>query len=163
MRADRPYLKASYTDVSELTSFPLEEGPFDTVICLNVIEHVKDDHTSLKNIRAVLAPHGKAIVLVPHGQWNFGSLDEVLGHERRYSEDSLRRLAEDCGFDVREMVLFNRVGTPAWWLNGRILRRRTFGLGQILTLNALTPVFRRIDRFLPFPPLSLIAILEKRD
>jgi len=163
LRADRPYLKASYTDVSELSSFPREEAPFDTVVCLNVIEHVDDDRTSLNNIRSVLAPHGKAIVLVPHGQWNFGTLDEVLGHRRRYSEESLRRLAEECGFAVREVVLFNRVGTPAWWLNGRVLRRRTFGLGQIVALNALTPLFRRIDRYLPFPPLSLIAVLERRE
>jgi glycosyltransferase involved in cell wall biosynthesis len=163
LRPDRPYLQASYTDVSDLASFPSEEGPFDTVICLNVIEHVADDRASLNNIRSVLESHGKAIVLVPQGQWNFGSLDEVLGHHRRYSEESLRRLGEDCGFDVRQILLFNRVGTPAWWLNGRVLRRRTFGLGQILMLNTLTPLFRRIDRFLPFPPLSLIAILEKRD
>jgi hypothetical protein len=50
----------------------------------------------------------------------------------------------------------------AWWLNGKLLRRRSFGLFQIWTLNLLTPIFRRIDRFLPFPALSLIAVLEPR-
>jgi glycosyltransferase involved in cell wall biosynthesis len=161
LRADRPYLKSAFCDVTDLATFPKEEGPFDTVICLNVIEHVPDDRASLLNIRSVLAPGGKAIVLVPQGQWNFGTLDEVLGHQRRYSQESLRALAAGCGFKVREVLPFNRVGTPAWWLNGRLLRRRTFGLGQILTLNLLTPLFRRIDGILPFQPLSLIAILER--
>jgi hypothetical protein len=97
---------------------------------------------------------------VPQGEDLFGSLDEVLGHKRRYSEASLRRLAGETGFTVRELLRFNRVGTPAWWLNGKLLKRRSFGLAQVLALNALTPLFRRIDSFLPFAPLSLIAILE---
>jgi glycosyltransferase involved in cell wall biosynthesis len=163
LRADRPYLKAAYCDVTDFASFPKEEGPFDTVICLNVIEHVADDHASLRNIREVLAPGGRAIVLVPQGQWNFGTLDEVLGHQRRYSEASLRALAQESDFVVEKIIRFNRVGTPAWWLNGKILRRRIFGLGQILALNVLTPLFRRIDGVLPFEPLSLIAVLQRRD
>jgi len=119
--------------------------------------------TEALNIRSVLAPGGKAIVLVPQGQWNFGTLDEVLGHQRRYSSETLHKLATDCGFKVQEMLPFNRVGTPAWWLNGKVLRRRVFGLGQIMALNALTPLFRRIDSLLPIQPLSLIAILERDD
>ena len=45
--------------------------------------------------------------------------------------------------------------------NAIILRRRSFGLGQILILNALTPLFRVLDRWLPVPPLSLIAVMRK--
>jgi hypothetical protein len=132
------------------------------VICLNVIEHVKDDKASLLNIRSALEDGGRAIVLVPQGQWNFGTLDEVLGHQRRYSKAGLQKLAEECGFEVKEMLEFNRVGTIAWYLNGKIMRRRSFGLGQILLLNALTPIFRRIDKILPVAPLSLIAVLERK-
>ena len=161
LRVDRPYLDATYCDVTDLATFPKDLGPFDTVICLNVIEHVADDRGSLNNIRAVLKPGGRAIVLVPQGQWNFGTLDDVLGHKRRYSPDALRQLAADCGFKVVELLHFNRVGTAAWFLNGKLLRRRSFGLGQVLALNFLTPLFRRIDRVLPLPALSLIAVLER--
>ena len=106
------------------------------------------------------APAGRAIVLVPQGPEVFGTLDEVLGHRRRYTVESLARLAADAGFTVREMVHFNRVGRPAWWLNGRLLKRRDFGLFQIMMLNLLTPLFRLVDRALPFDALSLIAVLE---
>jgi glycosyltransferase involved in cell wall biosynthesis/phospholipid N-methyltransferase len=159
---DRPYMEATYCDITDPATFPVTKGQFDTVICLNVIEHVDDDRASLMNIRNVLSDHGRAIVLVPNGQWNFGSLDRVLGHRRRYSEDTLRRLARDCGFELRSVVRFNRVGTVAWFLNGKILRRQSFGLGQILALNFFTPLFRRLDAVLPLPPLSLIAVLEKQ-
>jgi SAM-dependent methyltransferase len=160
LRIDRPYLQAAYCDVTDLDSFPKSQGPFDTVICLNVVEHVQDDKASLRNIRAVLAEGGRAIVLVPQGQWNFGTLDEVLGHQRRYSKQSLRKLAVECGFEVKELLEFNRIGTVGWYLNGKILRRRKFGLLQILALNALTPILRLVDQLLPVPSLSLIAVLE---
>jgi glycosyltransferase involved in cell wall biosynthesis len=163
MSVERPYLKASYCDVTNIASFPRLEPGYDTVVCLNVIEHLKSDRDALSNIRTVLADGGTAIILVPHNQWNYGTLDVVLGHYRRYSKASLRRAAEDAGFVVKDIFEFNRVGTPAWFLNGKVFRRRTFGLFQIWMLNALTPLFRRIDSVLPFPGLSLIAVLERRD
>jgi SAM-dependent methyltransferase len=160
LTADRPYLDVTLTDVTRGDSFPSVPGGFDTVVCLNVVEHVEDDLGALGNLRRVLAPGGRAIVLVPRGPGLFGTLDEILGHRRRYTEASLRRVALDAGFEVKALLPFNRVGTPAWWLNGRVLRRRHFGLAQIVALNLLTPIFRRVDRALPFPPLSLVAILE---
>jgi glycosyltransferase involved in cell wall biosynthesis len=160
LTADRPYLDVTLTDVTRGDSFPSVPGGFDTAVCLNVIEHVDDDHGALVNLRRVLAPGGRAIVLVPRGPDLFGTLDEVLGHKRRYTEETLRRLAQESGFEVRQVLPFNRAGTPAWWLNGKLLRRRHFGLLQIVALNLLTPLFRLIDPVLPFPPLSLVAILE---
>jgi glycosyltransferase involved in cell wall biosynthesis/phospholipid N-methyltransferase len=160
LTADRPYLDVTLTDVTQGETFPDVPGGFDTVVCLNVIEHVDDDVSALANIRKVLGPDGKAIVLVPQGPGVFGTLDEILGHRRRYTEETLRRLASEAGFEVQEILRFNRVGFPAWWLNGKLLRRRSFGLVQILVLNALTPLFRLVDAALPFPPLSLIAIVR---
>ncbi len=159
---ERPYLSARFCDVADLASFPRTGDGYDTVICLNVIEHVADDAGALDNIRSVLGREGRALVLVPQGQWNYGTLDEVLGHVRRYSRDDLRRLAERCGLRVVNMLEFNRLGTLAWLLNGRLLRRRRFGLVQVSLLNLLTPLLRRIDRFLPLPALSLIAVLEPK-
>jgi glycosyltransferase involved in cell wall biosynthesis/phospholipid N-methyltransferase len=157
---DRPYLDVTLTDVTKAGSFPQVPDGFDTVVCLNVIEHVDDDRAALENIRRVLAPDGKAIVLVPQGPGLMGTLDEVLGHKRRYTEATLRQVALEAGFEVDQILRFNRVGTPAWWLNGKVMRRRHFGLVQIAALNALTPIFRRVDRVLPFPALSLVAILR---
>jgi len=87
----------------------------------------------------------------------------VLGHCRRYTEDQLVSVSRQAGFRVERILKFNRPGVVAWWLNGRILRRRTFGLGQIRMLNVLTPVFRLVDSWLPLPPLSIIAILRKEE
>src|SRR5512139_528444 len=135
---DRPYLDVTLTDVTQGQTFPEIPGGFDTVVCLNVIEHVDDDRGALENIRRVLSPGGRAILLVPQGLDLFGTLDEILGHKRRYSEATLRQLALEAGFEIEAMLAFNRVGTPAWWLNGKVLRRRYFGLAQVAVLNVLT-------------------------
>jgi len=157
---NRPYMRVGYTDGENSESFPKEQK-FDTVICLNVVEHLADDLAALNNIRGVLEDGGRAIVLVPCGPWLFGTLDEVLGHQRRYTKKQLVELAEKAGFHLENVMEFNRVGVIAWWLNGRLLRKRTFGLWQIKMLNLLTPLFRVLDNFLPLPPLSLIAVLSK--
>jgi glycosyltransferase involved in cell wall biosynthesis/phospholipid N-methyltransferase len=163
LKEDRPYLETAYCDVTDLASFPRTEAGYDTVICINVIEHVPDDRTALSNIKSVLWDGGRAIVLVPQGQWNFGSLDEVLGHQRRYSKETLRALARECGFEVTDIIDFNRLGSVAWFINGRLLRRRSFGLAQILLLNMLTPLIRLLDRVLPVPSLSLIAVMKRTE
>jgi hypothetical protein len=72
-------------------------------------------------------------------------------------------VGHSAGFKVERVLKFNRTGVIAWWLNGKILRRRTFGLAQIRLLNLLTPLFRVLDPWLPLPPLSLIAIFRKED
>jgi glycosyltransferase involved in cell wall biosynthesis/phospholipid N-methyltransferase len=158
---NRPYMKVGFTDAEKAESYP-QDQKFDTAICLNVVEHLVNDRGALVNIRAALEDGGRAIILVPCGPGLYGTLDEVLGHQRRYTRKSLEELVTKAGFKLESMLEFNRAGVIAWWLNGRVLRRRTFGLGQIMALNLLTPVFRLIDKFLPWAPLSLIAVARKQ-
>ena len=61
------------------------------MVCLNVIEHVDDDVGALRNIRSVLSAGRTGHRAGAAGPGNFGTLDEVLGHRRRYTEATLRR------------------------------------------------------------------------
>ena len=115
----------------------------------------------MQNLAALVAADGRAIILVPNLPTFFGSLDRVLGHRRRYSKDSLGRLAESAGLKVEKILCFNRASSLPWWVNGKLLQRKSFGGLQIFMLNLMTPLLKRIDRFLPLPALSLIAILRK--
>jgi glycosyltransferase involved in cell wall biosynthesis len=159
LRPTRPYLHVGHTDAQLGETYP-QGVQFDTVVCLNVVEHLADDTAAMRNIRSVLAENGRAIILVPCGPWLFGSFDEVLGHYRRYTRKQFQDLAARAGFQLEAMLSFNRVGVLGWWLNARLLRRKNFGYWQIKLLNLLTPVFRLLDPWLPLPPLSLIAILR---
>lgn len=161
MQAGRPYLNVAHTDATDFDSYPKGQN-FDSVVCLNVVEHLQDDLGALRNIHHALTDGGRAVILVPCGPGLFGTLDEVLGHCRRYTIPQLRAVCEDAGFEIERILEFNRVGTPAWWLNACLLRRTTFGLTQMRFLNFMTPLFRLVDSWFPFPPLSIIAIAHKK-
>lgn len=160
LQATRPYMQVAHMDAQIGETYPAGQS-FDTVVCLNVIEHLEDDFGALRNLWTVLEEGGRAIVLVPQGPNLYGALDEVLGHCRRYTEAQFIELSQRAGFHVEQVLKFNRAGVIGWWLNGKILRRRKFGLAQIRVLNLVTPLFRILDPWLPLPPLSIIAILKK--
>jgi hypothetical protein len=127
-----------------------------------VLEHVADDRLALRNIHKALCPGGRAVILTPHGQEIFGALDEALGHYRRYSHDGLRAAMEDTGFRVERILDFNRISRPAWYLNGRLLKRRKIGGLQLRMFDRTVGVWRKADGWLPWAPTSIIAIAEKR-
>jgi len=123
-----------------------------------VLEHVATDKAGLANIFSVLRTGGRAIVLVPEGMSVYGTLDEVLGHHRRYSEGELRKKFQEAGFRVETIIRFNRPTLPAWFINGRIFKRRRFSRFQVTVFDLLVWFWRKIDRFLPWGPTSIIAV-----
>ena len=154
----RPNLQVCKADLCDSADFKPLLGGFDSVVCLNVVEHVKDDLGALRNIFSALKPGGRAIILVPQDQKAYGTLDEVLGHYRRYSEAQLRARMEEAGFEVERMLHFNRVTRPGWRFNGQVLKRRSFSRFQLRIFDTLVPLWRRIDRFFPWPAVSVIAV-----
>jgi 2-polyprenyl-3-methyl-5-hydroxy-6-metoxy-1,4-benzoquinol methylase len=159
---NRPNMRLIRCDLSNPRDFSELKERFDTVVCLNVLEHIEDDSTGLRNIASALAPGGTAIILVPQGMAIYGTLDEVLGHYRRYSEKELVSKMEGAGFEVEQVLHFNRVTRPGWWFNGQILRRRYFSRFQLWAFDRLVWFWKRIDRGLPWPAVSIIAIGRKR-
>jgi glycosyltransferase involved in cell wall biosynthesis/protein-L-isoaspartate O-methyltransferase len=154
----RPNLEIRRCDLSDAADFQPLLGSFDSVVCLNVVEHVEDDLGALRNIFSALKPGGRAIILVPQDQKAYGTLDEVLGHCRRYSEAQLRARMEEAGFKVERVLHFNRVTRPGWRFNGQVLKRRSFGRFQLKVFDTLVPLWRRIDRYFPWPAVSLIVV-----
>ena len=156
--ASYPNLRVEICDAAEPDDYRSFTGRFDSVVCLNVLEHISDDRSALQNIYSALRAGGRAIVLVPQGAAAFGSLDEVLHHQRRYSESELHEKMSSAGFIVEDILYFNRITYPGWILNSRILRRRSLSPVQLQLFNLLVPLWRRIDPLLPWPSTSLIAV-----
>ncbi len=133
---------------------------FDTIICLNVLEHVADHSASLETMRALLAPAGRLALLVPALPALYGTMDEALGHYRRYKRADLTALLRVTGYRVAHIEYFNLAGVPGWWFAGRVLRRPTIPAGSLKLYDALVPLFR-LERLLPWRVgQSLIAIGE---
>ncbi len=157
----RPQLEIHRCDLADPTDFEPFAGTMDSVVCLNVLEHVEDDKTGLANIHSVLKPGGRAIILVPEGQQIFGTLDTVLGHYRRYSQEELRTKLQNAGFRVERILEFNRVSRPGWFVTGRILKRKTISRWSLSVFDRFVWVWRRVDGLLPWRPTSIIGIAVK--
>lgn len=136
--------------------------PPTSVLCSNVLEHLPDDALALRNMRQVLGPGGRLILVVPQGPSLYCSLDEAIGHCRRYERVGLQALLEQNGYAVEKLFSFNRAGVLGWIWRGKLMKRKEIGRSYLKLFNMLVPLFRRLDPFLPWPGLSLVAIAKKQ-
>jgi SAM-dependent methyltransferase len=116
---------------------------FDIVTLLDVIEHVDDDVAVLAEARSVLVPNGHVVVTVPAGPGLWTEYDEVIGHKRRYTRDSLTAALRNARLEVRRVSYFNAV----LFLAGLI---RQSGSGQKGVQDTLT-IVRRALQVPPWP------------
>ncbi|MCS7026304.1 MAG: glycosyltransferase [Bryobacteraceae bacterium] len=158
---ERPCLEVRKLDVASAADFADLQRSVDTVVCLNVLEHVEDRERALKNLFTALKPGGRAVLLVPHGQFAYGKMDEMLGHRLRYSRGQLQESILQAGFELERILPFNRIALPGWYFNGKILRRPQLSPFQLKVFDRLVWLWRKIDPILPWPPTSLIAIARR--
>jgi glycosyltransferase involved in cell wall biosynthesis len=158
----KPYLHVARVDAGVRADFDALAAELDTVVMVNVLEHVPDPAVTLANIYDALTPGGRAVILVPQHPSIYNSLDVALEHRQRYTREGLHRDLESAGFHVSEIFDFNRVSVPSWYVNGSILSRRHFSRLQLKALEVAMPILRRIDRVWPWSGLSLVAIGVKR-
>jgi SAM-dependent methyltransferase len=144
----------------------LADRDFDTILCVNVLEHIADDLAALVNMRRILAQTGgKLFLFVPAHRWLFGTPDQLAGHLRRYSRKALVERVVEAQFRVSNAYYFNSLGAIPYFVNARMLRPRTLGGSvdaQIVVYDRIVvPLLRRVERFprLPFGQ-SLIAVGE---
>jgi len=159
----RPKVEVRHCDLENPEDFQALAGSVDSVVCLNVLERIENDMDGLRNIYTALQPGGRVIILVPHGQEIFGSLDAALGHFRRYSREELQRKIEQAGFHVERILDFNRISRPAWYFTGKVLKWTTINRFQLRLFDRMVWLWRRIDRLLPWAPTSIIAIAVKSE
>jgi glycosyltransferase involved in cell wall biosynthesis len=136
----------------------LQQYRFDTVVCLNVLEHIDDHAGALTRLHDLLVPGGKVILFVPADPGLFGSLDENVGHYRRYTSESLEAVLRESGFQPVQLRYMNRFGRFGWWLNAKVLRRSHMPAFQSRLYDRFVPLLRAMEGDAPRNGLSLIAI-----
>jgi SAM-dependent methyltransferase len=135
----------------------------DTVVCLNVLEHIEDDASALRSIRTLLVPNGRLILLVPNDPRAYGTVDREIGHFRRYTPETLRKVTAEAGYDVEDILRFNRVSMPGWRVTGQILKARSLSRLSLRVFDRFVWLWRRIDSALPWESASIIAIAKRPD
>ncbi len=131
---------------------------FDSAVCVNVLETVDHPEHVLESIHGCLKPGGNIVVLVPQGRALFGSLDQAMGHKRRFSPAEIRAMLEKSGFRVQELRQLNKVGAVSWWIYGKVLHRKKIAKVALKLFDKTVWIWRRLDGLMPWRGLSLIAI-----
>lgn len=145
------------TPVEELAS----ESEFDSVLCLNVLEHVERDEEALRRLAASLCPDGRLLLLVPAHPSLYGRYDRATGHARRYTRAELRRKLEDAGLAIDELRHVNPLGALGWLLRVRFARTDAWPAGSVAAFERFVPLARALDRLRSPFGLSLWAIARR--
>ncbi|HEU5022241.1 MAG TPA: bifunctional glycosyltransferase/class I SAM-dependent methyltransferase, partial [Bryobacteraceae bacterium] len=159
----RPYFVARTLDATRAEDYAPFERQMDTVVCLNVLEHIEDDLATLRSIRTLLQPGGRLILLVPNDPRAYGTVDKEIGHYRRYTPAHLRQLVGEAGYEVDDILKFNRVSMPAWRITGQIRKARTLSRSALTVFDRFVWLWRKIDKTLPWEATSVIAIARRAD
>lgn len=133
----------------------LQQNPCDTVVCLNVLEHIKDDAGAVRRMASALRRGGRMVVFVPAMTALFGTLDDLAGHYRRYTRKGLIRLLQDAGLVIVQSRYQNSVGAIGWWWNGRVRKEVD------LSSNAMSQQIRFYDRWI-VPTARVVDLLTRR-
>src|SRR3954469_21778033 len=90
--------------------------PVDTIVAMNVIEHIDDDTRALRDLATALVPGGRIVIWVPGYPQLYGDFDRKVGHVRRHTPKTLREHVLRAGLDVEVCRPVNLLGGCAWWL-----------------------------------------------
>ncbi len=135
---------------------------FDSVVYVNVLEHVPDDAGELRAVWDTLKPGGHLCVFVPALSWLYSDFDASIGHFRRYHREPLRRLLREAGFEVVRLRYFDSLGILPWLVVFRLMRRRLGG-GDVAAYDRwAVPVLRAVESRVPVPlGKNLLAVARK--
>jgi 2-polyprenyl-3-methyl-5-hydroxy-6-metoxy-1,4-benzoquinol methylase len=161
--SNRPNLHTFVCEPDSAAFADLARWRPDSCVCLNVLEHIEDDHRALDAMASVLVPGGAIMLLVPAFQALYGPIDRNLNHCRRYSRKSVARLAHAAGLAIKTLHYVNAIGFFGWWMNAHIFRREAQSESQIRLFDrSIVPWMSRLEAVAP-PPFgqSLFAVLRK--
>jgi SAM-dependent methyltransferase len=150
-------LLACVFDICDPNVQTLAVHEIDTVVSLNVLEHIEDDVLALRNMANVLEPGGKLVLIVPAFEWLYGSMDSSIGHCRRYTRATLAEKLMRAGFAVQKQYYTNVLGAIGWFVNGRILRQPVPPTGQLGLFNTLVPLLATLEKLVR-PPIGISLI-----
>ena len=139
-----------------------EAAPWNAIVSINVLEHIRDDAAELARYRQALqGAAGRLCLFVPARPEIYAPIDQDFGHHRRYTRPQLRQKLQEAGFQILRLHYFNCLGYFAWWLNFRVLQKRNFNVAAVRLFDrVIFPPVHAFETFVIRPPIgqSLLAV-----
>ena len=159
---NNPNVVVMKKDIVDSNQEELKKYKFDTIVCLNLLEHIEDDRKALRNIAALMNEESIFVVLVPAMLVLKGSLDDALGHFRRYKKSDFLNLLQEAGFVTEKIEYFNAWGALGWFLNSRVFKKKSFSLTQARFFDSFYWLFS-LENYCKMPlGISLFAVCRRK-
>lgn len=158
-----PWIKILNTDIYYLDEV-LGDDRFDTVVGINILEHIDDDVGMIKKLKKVIIPAGKLVLIVPAHKKLFGSLDRKLGHYRRYSKKELEEKLKAGDFNIEKIEYMNFLGAIGWFIEYKLFKRERMPQITIKLVDKLIPIVALVEKYIKFPfGLSLVVVAKIKE
>ena len=140
----------------------LKEYQFNTILCVNVLEHIEDDIATLLFFEKIIEPGGRVVLLVPAFPQAYGPIDKAVGHFHRYSKSSISEVLGKTSLKAENLFYSNFLGLLGWFFNARIRHSTSQNDFQIQLFNKIVPLISCIEKRVGCPiGLSLISVSRK--
>lgn len=149
--------RAIFADVRKQIEKP------DTILYVNVLEHIEDDRNELEMIYETLETGGKCFIFVPALMSLYGEFDRKIGHFRRYTKKELEDKCAAVGFKVLKSKYFDFTGILPWWVKYKLLKSDSLESGAVTLYDKIAvPVISKFETILPVPiGKNILLIAEK--
>ena len=135
----------------------------DTIVMVNVLEHIEDDGAAIEALHRVLKPGGYLLLFVPALQFLFSELDSKHGHFRRYHLAPLAYKLNKHGFKIHDKKYFDLFGVFPWWLINTLAKKKDFNPAMATLYDRFfIPITKYIERFISPPLGKNILIIAER-
>jgi len=161
MFMNRPNVDVLQLDIENKKEILKLSMHYDSVLCLNVLEHLQNDSGALKNMNELLVEGGRLLLVVPNSPYFYNSLDKTLGHVKRYKVQDIKNLLGISGFKIKHLKTLNKIGMLGWFINGGLLKRTRFSKIELKIYDCFVWFWKLVDPVLPWPGQSIIAVGEK--
>lgn len=154
-------------DIAKSDISPLKEYLFDTITCINVLEHIEDDIKAVSNMKDIIQTGGKIIILVPAMSKAYGTMDKACGHYRRYDKGDLQKTANQLGLKIVSNKYMNPLGLIPWIIKGKVQKKNcTFSDNldekNSAFYNFAAVILENIEKVIKMPfGISQIIVLTK--
>lgn len=154
--------KVGYGDIEKGKYF-FKRKKFDVIVCINVLEHIKNDKKALSNMINLLKRDGILIILVPSHPSLFGKIDHAIGHYRRYIKEKITQDLKRSGMDVLLSRKINFLGALGWFFSGKIIKEVTVNEKKLRIFNKIAPIVLPLEEMIePVIGTSIIIISQPK-
>ena len=154
---------AIYRESLEIRLPKVADKTYDSVVLVNVLEHIEDNNSALKGFCRILKPGGHLLLFVPALKFLYSDLDAAVGHFRRYQRPELNGQVTEAGLNIVQSRYFDTLGVAPWWLLNTVMGATGFNPLLVGIYDAVfAPISRGLESLAPPPFGKNILLVAQR-